>query len=228
MYKRQLEYQLDVDSTAYRARAQSRFDTPENVIVFGDTLKRLLLFKGTRLALKRKGFQRDVKLIANATSEQCRAALQDSAGQPGDMANCNAEALAANANIAKELRTALRQVLISTKDVPLTDGYKRNLRHESHNLNVTQGPLVVFATFNFADTYSPVLFRLVRDGLGSDAAEQPSADLGQDIVCRLTDDAPNMPSLQQMHQMIAQSPRAQAKFFLLMDCLLYTSPSPRD
>ena len=26
-----------------------------------------------------------------------------------------------------------------------------------------------------------------------------------------------MPSLQQMHQMIAQSPRAQAKFFLLMD-----------
>ena len=82
---------------------------------------------------------------------------------------------------------------------------------------MTQGPLVVFATFNFADTYSPVLFRLVRDGLGSDAAEQPSADLGQDIVCRLTDDAPNMPSLQQMHQMIAQSPRAQAKFFLLMD-----------
>ena len=57
----------------------------------------------------------------------------------------------------------------------------------------------------------------MRDGLGSDAAEQPSADLGQDIVCRLTDDAPNMPSLQQMHQMIAQSPRAQAKFFLLMD-----------
>ena len=37
------------------------------------------------------------------------------------------------------------------------------------------------------------------------------------LVCRLTDDAPNMPSLQQMHQLIAQSPRAQAKFFFLMD-----------
>ncbi len=109
--------------------------------------------------------------------------------------------------------TALRQVLVSTKDVPLTDGYKRNLRHEGHNLNVTEGALVVFATFNFADTYSPVLFRLVREGLGSGSAEQ----FGQDIVCSLTDDAPNMPSLQEMHQLIAQSPRAQAKFFLLMD-----------
>ena len=97
------------------------------------------------MALKRKGFRKDVKLIANSTSEQCKSALQDSAGQPGDMANCGAEALAANAKLAQELRTALRQVLVSTKDVPLTDGYKRNLRHESHNLNVTEGPLVVFA-----------------------------------------------------------------------------------
>ena len=145
------------------------------------------------------------------------AALQDSAGQPVDVANSSAEALAANAKIAQELRAALRQVLISTKDVPLTDGYKRNLRHESHNLNVTEGPLVVFATFNFADTYSPILFKLVRDGLRPSGAEQPTEDLGEDIICSLTDDAPHTPSLQQMHQMIAQSPRAQAKFFLLID-----------
>ena len=111
----------------------------------------------------------------------------------------------------------MRQALISTKDIPLTDSYKRNLRHESHNFNVCEGPLVVFATFNFADTYSPVLFRLVRDGMSADGHEQRAEDLGHDIVCRLTDDAPNMPSLQQMHQMIAQSPQAQAKFFLFMD-----------
>ena len=96
-------------------------------------------------------------------------------------------------------------MLISTKDVPLTDGYKRSLRHESHNLNVTEGALVVFATFNYADTYSPLLFQLVRGGAAS-AVEH----IGDDIVCRLTDDAPNMPSLKQMHQLIAQSPRAQA------------------
>ena len=29
--------------------------------------------------------------------------------------------------------------------------------------------------------------------------------------------APDMPSLQEMHRLIAQSPRAQSKFFLLMD-----------
>ena len=164
------------------------------------------------MASKRKGFQKDVKLIANATSEQCVAALSDSVGQPGDVRNANMESLSNNEKVALELRTALRQVLISTKDVPLTDGYKRNLRHESHNLNVTEGALVVFATFNFADTYSPLLFQLVRGG-----ADGSVEHIGDDIVCHLTDDAPNMPSLQQMHQLIAQSPRAQAKFFLLMD-----------
>jgi len=35
------------------------------------------------MALKRTGFQKDVKLIANSTNEQCVAALQVSAGQPG-------------------------------------------------------------------------------------------------------------------------------------------------
>ena len=65
--------------------------------------------------------------VANATSEQCVAALLDSAGQPGDVRNANMEALPNNQKIALELRTALRQVLIATKDVPLTDGYKKNL-----------------------------------------------------------------------------------------------------
>ena len=210
--REELEYQLDADSAPYRALSKSRFDTPEHTIIFGDTLRRLLLFRGTRMALKRKGFQKDVKLIANSTSQQCIDALQSSAGQPGDVRNANMEALANNQKIALELRTALRQVLISTKDVPLTDGYKRNLRHESHNLNIAEGALVVFATFNFADNYSPLLFQLVRGGPGGSVEH-----IGEDIVCRLTDDAPNMPSLQQMHQLIAQSPRAQAKFFLLMD-----------
>ena len=210
--REELEYQLDTDNTPYRALPKSRFDTPEHIIIFGDTLRRLLLFRGTRMALKRKGFQKDVKLIANSTSEQCIAALKSSAGQPGEVRNANMEALSNNEKIALELRTALRQVLISTKDVPLTDGYKRNLRHESHNLNIAEGALAVFATFNFADNYAPLLFQLVRGG--SDGSVE---HIGEDIVCSLTDDAPNMPSLQQMHQLIAQSPRAQAKFFLLMD-----------
>ena len=114
--REELEYQLDTDNTPYRALPKSRFDTPEHIIIFGDTLRRLLLFRGTRMALKRKGFQKDVKLIANSTSEQCIAALKSSAGQPGEVRNANMEALSNNEKIALELRTALRQVLISTKD----------------------------------------------------------------------------------------------------------------
>ena len=98
-------------------------------------------------------------------------------------------------------------MLISTKYVPFTDGYKRSHRHEGHNLNVTYGSLVVFATFNFADSYSPVLFRLL-DG---------DHDCIGEVQFNLADDAPAMPTLRRMHQLTAQSPRAQAKFFLLMD-----------
>ena len=60
---------------------------------------------------------------------------------------------------------------------------------------------------NFADNYSPVLFRLL-DG---------DHECISELRCNLADDTPAMPSLQRMHQLIAQSPRAQAKFFLLMD-----------
>ena len=41
--------------------------------------------------------------------------------------------------------------------------------------------------------------------------------IGNAIVRRLTDDAPHMQSLHHMHELIAQSPRAHAKFFLLVD-----------
>ena len=65
------------------------------------------------------------------------AALQANAGQPGDLKDAAMEGLVGNEKVSAELKTALKQVLISTKDVPLTDGYKRSLRHEGHNLNVT-------------------------------------------------------------------------------------------
>ena len=54
------------------------------------------------------------------------------------------------------------QVLIITKDVPLNDGCKCNLRHEGHNLDMKFGSLTVFATFNFADSYHPLIFSLCK------------------------------------------------------------------
>ena len=208
--REELEYQLDSDETPYKAGSQSRFDTPEFVIVAGDTLRRLLMFRGTRVAFKRRGLQKDVATIAKATSEMCCEAYESlfvHAGGEHRSRNLNAERLARDEHVPKELQTAIRQMLISTKDVPFTDGSKRNLRHEGHNLNVTYGSLVVFATFNYADAYSPVLLQLL------DAQEEIIGD----IQFHLADDAPAMPTLQQMHRLIAQSPRAQAKFFLLMD-----------
>jgi hypothetical protein len=69
--REELEYQLDSDETPYIAGSQSRFDTLEFVIVAGDTLRRLLMYRGTRVAFKRRGFQKDVATIAKATSEMC-------------------------------------------------------------------------------------------------------------------------------------------------------------
>ena len=94
--------------------------------------------------MKRHGFQKDIRLIANASSDHCLQALSHET-----LGDANAEQLARDDRVSKELSTALRQVLISTKDVPLTDGYKRNLRHEGHNLNMMFGSLTVFATFQF-------------------------------------------------------------------------------
>ena len=64
--REELEYHLDSGTVPYRAKSQSRFDEPELVLVFGDTLRRLLTFRGTRMAFKRRGFQKDVKAIAGA------------------------------------------------------------------------------------------------------------------------------------------------------------------
>ena len=83
------------------------------------------------------------------TSEMCSEAYESlvrPGGGAAQPANDNAESLARNEAVPQELRTALRQMLIATKDVPFTDGSKRALRHEGHALNVTYGSLEVFAT----------------------------------------------------------------------------------
>ena len=82
-----VEYYVEVEGLPAAKAREVAFENPDRVafafIVFGGTLRRLLLCRGTRVALKRNGAQRDVKLIANSSSEQCVAALQASAGQPG-------------------------------------------------------------------------------------------------------------------------------------------------
>lgn len=160
-----MKYHLDSDVEPYSARPKSRFDDSEFILVAGDTLRRLLKFRGTRVAFKRQGYQKDVATIAKASSEMCREAydsLLRSGGGVAQPVNHNAERLAGNEAVPQELRTTLRPMLIVTKDVPFTDGSKRSLRHEGHALNVTYGSLQVFATYNFADSYSSILFQLLK------------------------------------------------------------------
>ena len=64
---------------------------------------------------------------------------------------------------------------------------------------MTFGSLTVFATFNFADNYAPLSFILCNGCKVMD-------------TCDLSAEQPNMPSLHRMHQLIAQSPRAQVQF----------------
>jgi len=123
--------------------------------------------------------------------------------------NARTTDLAYNDDIPRELSKALQQVLISTKTVPFTDGYLRNLRHEGHNQTIMHGSLTLFSTWNFADTYSPLQFLLLQ----GDCAAQPVAHRTFNVL----DEDPDMPTLKEMHRLVARSPRAQVKFFLLMD-----------
>ena len=63
-------------------------------------------------------------------------------------------------------------MLFAQVKVPFTDGYRRKLRHEGHNLNAVHGPLKLFVTANFADVYSPLMLSMV---LG-DSDANPVAD----------------------------------------------------
>ena len=99
----------------------------------------------------------------------------------------------------------MRHLGFSTATVPLTDGNKMRLHHYGCALNQVVGPLTVFHTHNYADNYSPEILRL-------QSSEHPGVGYIQNIV---------MPTLQQMHQKTAASPRSTAKLFLLLEELSY-------
>ena len=92
--REELGYYRDSDQTRYCAKFRSRFDTPECVLVFADAVRRLRLFTGTRMVLKRRGFKEDVAQIANASSEECLRSLGSLDLQCRNLRNANAEALA--------------------------------------------------------------------------------------------------------------------------------------
>ena len=74
----------------------------------------------------------------------------------------------ANPMMPAKVKTALRTLLLSTSEVPGTEGRKGKLRFDGHGNNLLFGGPSFFATPNFADTYNP-LVKLLHDGPGEDS-----------------------------------------------------------
>ena len=91
----------------------------------------------------------------------------------------------------------MRSLLLSTANVPGTEGRKTALRYDGNGNNIFFGASIVFLTMNFADTYH-YLMALLGDGPGPRSHLPVEAEqyLSQPIV----QDEPCMPSLQRMHQ----------------------------
>ena len=107
---------------------------------------------------------------------------------------------------------ALKHIQMITANVPLTDGHKSTLRQSGHAMNLNRGPMHGFYTTNFADTWSPILAVL---------ADDPGEPLGQ-RARSLRRDAPEMPTLRDMHRIAARRPMLQAWHYLLHDAAMHT------
>ena len=184
-------------------------------------IRRLRLLKGTRAAIGRKGFGTDLKTLSEASAEDFMEALN--IAKPSD---CIGSAISRPGMPAK-VKTALRTLLLSTSDVPGTEGRKTALRFDGHGNNLKFGAASFFVTPNFADTYSPLVLQL-HEGPGKRShldicggALTRAGGASQPAGPDLRSPAPTMPSLERMHQIVAADPRAQAKFFLLMTELHY-------
>ena len=188
--REELEHSLEGDVEPYRARDKSRWDTPEFYAVFASFLRALKILQSVRASMDRPGFEKDFQVIAAASSEDfTQAALHPSAPR------CNEHLIRTSGN--ERVRTALRHLGFSTATVPLTDGHKMRLHHFGCAMNQVFGPLTVFHTHNYADNYSPEILKL-------QTSEPPVIGYVQNVV---------MPTLQQMHQKTAASPRSLPNSF---------------
>ena len=75
--REELEYTLPSEAVPYKARAQSRFDTPEFTAIAGSVKRHLLILKGVSTVFRRQGYEADLKTIAGCETTDCVEALCD-------------------------------------------------------------------------------------------------------------------------------------------------------
>ena len=198
--RQELQYTVPGEAQAFVAPSSNRFASPEMVAIFADVRRRLALLSSARALVSRAGFTKDMQLIAQATSADFMEAL-NLCGPEGGV-----QEVLRNPKTSAALKTVLRNLSICTANIPGTDGRKMVQRHIGHSMNVIFGPCSLFVTFNFADTRSKIVHKLFTD-----AAKNP-----EELTIQLLEDNPAMPSLRDMHRLVAQNPRVQSKFFLFM------------
>ncbi|CAE7160870.1 unnamed protein product [Symbiodinium necroappetens] len=196
--RQELEYTIPGEEQHFRSPRQNRFSTPEMIAVFADVRRRLALLSSTRATISRPGFAADLKLISEATP----ADFVEAMGIAGKDASL--KQVAGHPEVSKKLKAVLRSLSLSTANICGTEGRKTTQRHIGNSMNIVYGPCSLFVTMNFADTRSRLVYQLHGGGLE------------ENIEVELWKDDPAMPSLRDMHRLVACDPRAQAKFFLLM------------
>ena len=167
--REELEYKLASDEVdplvpggRYRAPPHSRWNTPEFTAVFADTLRKMAILTTTQHMWKNNGGQWrvDIKTICSAKVshfEQLAAII----AQHGNQSFAQMTQAAAEHKLQPLLK-ALQYVTFQTANIPLTQGYKVSLRQLGYALNVYDGPLSIFLTCNFADTYPAVVISSVE------------------------------------------------------------------
>ena len=114
--------------------------------------------------------------------------------------------MSANPQISKKLKTVFKTLSLCTANIPGTDARRATQRHIGHSMNLLFGPCSLFVTFNFSDTKAKLVYKLYQDACSDPTEVQVSLD----------SDTPTMPSLREMHRLVAKNPRMQAKYFLFM------------
>ena len=116
---------------------------------------------------------------------------------------------AAKAQGATAVPKTLQHLLVHTANAPMTEGSKITIRHMSQAMNERVGPFAALFTANFADTYH-VLTQVLAQGAFEPLGWRP---------LNLLQDAPPMPTSQEMHKIVATRPMVQAKWFLHLDAI---------
>ena len=100
------------------------------------------------------------------------------------------------------MQKTLQHMLIHTANAAMTEGNKMAIRHMGQAMNVRFGPFSSFFTCNFADTYH-VLTKVLEQGAFEPLGWRP---------LNILQDAPPMPTSQDMHKIVAKGPMVQAIF----------------